>query len=762
MMWRKHIFFFFFWAMTVLVVKAQPEIKKDWNAYWIGEANPASPNSFQRYRKTILLDAVPLKALVNIAVDSKYWLWINGEMVVFEGGLKRGPSPRDTYFDEVDLQGYLRKGSNTICIMVWYWGKDGFSHKSSGKSGLLFELWADGMFVGSDSSWKTRRHSSFGQSAPPHPNYRLAEHNIHYNAILDGEDWIQPSFNDNAWPKASKIGEAGGAPWNALWKRPIPLWKDQGLKPYLTNHSGSGDQVMRLPANISVTPYFKIEAPAGLLIDIRTDNYLGGGAANVRTEYVTKEGIQEFESPAYMNGHFVLYSFPPGVKVHALKYRETKFNSQHIGYFYSSSPFLDKLWSMSATTLNINMRDGIFDCPDRERAQWWGDIVISLEEIFYTCDKAGASAVNKAISNLLEWQKDDGSLYSPIPAGNWDKELPAQILAAISKYGIWKYIQHSGDSQMIAYAYPFIRKYLALWQQGDDGLVVHRKGDWDWHDWGDKVDHPLLDNAWYFMALESASLMARHLGLAVEEAMYQKKMQTLKLAFQRSFWKGNRFVSHQYGFYADDRGNGLAVCAGLADKDQWSLLKPVLDTTFHAGPYLEKYVLEAYFKMNDTEAGIRRLNARYREMVGHPWITTLWEGWEIGSATYGGGTYNHGWTGGPLSLLSGYVAGIRCEDLGFSRYSIKPSLGYLEKVDAGMYTPKGNLNVEVRKLGKRLQMQVVTINAEGLIAVPRVGHSKRFSVNGLKHHKQFIFTHQDETYFYFQCKTEGKWQIDVW
>ena len=95
---------------------------------------PVGSNQWICYRKTINLAEAPTQAMARIAVDSKYWLWINGEPVVFEGQLKRGPTPKDTYFDRVDLTKYLRKGDNTIAVLVWYFGKDGFSHKSSGKA----------------------------------------------------------------------------------------------------------------------------------------------------------------------------------------------------------------------------------------------------------------------------------------------------------------------------------------------------------------------------------------------------------------------------------------------------------------------------------------------------------------------------------------------------------------------------------------------------------------------------------------------------
>ena len=49
-------------------------------------------NTWMNFVKKFTLDSVPKRAVANIAVDSKYWLYINSEMAVFEGGVKRGPS----------------------------------------------------------------------------------------------------------------------------------------------------------------------------------------------------------------------------------------------------------------------------------------------------------------------------------------------------------------------------------------------------------------------------------------------------------------------------------------------------------------------------------------------------------------------------------------------------------------------------------------------------------------------------------------------
>jgi hypothetical protein len=65
-----------------------------------------------------------------------------------------------------------------------------------------------------------------------------------------------------------ELGKAGRIPWNKLVPRAIPLWKDFGRKPYVNAAAlpavSNGDTIVcALPYNAQVTPYFKIEAPAG-------------------------------------------------------------------------------------------------------------------------------------------------------------------------------------------------------------------------------------------------------------------------------------------------------------------------------------------------------------------------------------------------------------------------------------------------------------------------------------------------------------------
>lgn len=242
---------------------------KEWKARWItSDQCQSRTNSWLCFQKTVELpamDGTPVYA--DIAVDSKYWMWINGEMVVFEGGLKRGPNPRDTYYDHVDITPYLTEGKNSIAILMWYFGKDGFSHSSSGKAGLLFDCQTEKFEILSDASWGCQYYGAYEPTTEgTQPNWRLPESNIRFNAQKEIVGWMEKGANPR-FGRAFIIGDAGISPWNKLVERPIPLWKDYGIRDYISIERKEGAEVdtfyCKLPYNCHATPYLDVVSPAG-------------------------------------------------------------------------------------------------------------------------------------------------------------------------------------------------------------------------------------------------------------------------------------------------------------------------------------------------------------------------------------------------------------------------------------------------------------------------------------------------------------------
>ena len=404
-----------------------------------------SPGMWICYRMDLRLEDEPSDVELRVAADSKYWLWVNGELQVREGGLKRGPNPKDTYCDVLRGSQGLREGDNTVAVLVWYFGKDGFSHRNSPTPGLAFHLSVDGKVLDTDKAWKVCRHPAYYLPEGEEPNYRLPESNIGF-----------------------------------------------GLKTY-TRTERQGNQILAyLPYNAQVTPYLKVKSMADRKIDIRTDDYQGGSATNVFAEYITREGVQEFECRGWMNGHYVIYTIPEGCEVLELKYRETGYETDFAGNFWCDDPFLTRLWAKSQRTLYITMRDTYMDCPDRERAQWWGDVVNELGEAFYALDEKAHRLTRKGIRELMDWQRADSTIFAPVPAGNYKDELPMQMLASVGYYGFWTYYMGTGDKELIEYVFPKVKKYIHVWKTSSDGLVIPRKGGWTWGDWGDNKDMELL------------------------------------------------------------------------------------------------------------------------------------------------------------------------------------------------------------------------------------------------------------------------------
>ena len=672
----------------------QSESKAHWISVPSETGQKDAPNLWMSFTKTVNLDKVPSEAIARIGADSKYWLTINGKTAVFEGSLKRGPKPGAGYYDEVDVAQYLKEGENTIDILLWFFGIDGFSHLSSGKAGVIFSLENNGLDIVSDSSWQCCIRPEYSTADNPKPNYRLSESNIRYDANAKA-----PQMQN-----AQECGSWGDAPWGEMHPRPIPMWKDFGIKTGTLIHKGDST-ILNLPYNMQMTPIVKLyDSVGGSLVHIKTDHSFAGATDNIRAEYITKAGEQTYESLGWMNGEQIIIIAPANVEVREIHYRETGYATEREGSFCCSDPFFNLFWEKALRTLYVNMRDNFFDCPDRERAQWWGDVVVLMGECFYTYSTSTHALMKKAIYELCAHQYEDGVLHSPIP-GCYCQELPGQMLASVGKYGFWNYYMNTGDLQTLKDAYPSVKKYLSLWETDSTGLTAFRKGGWTWGDWGDNKDMRLIIAGWHLLALEGAKNMAEELGYDEDAAAYKALMEKVAKGYNEC-WNGKEYRHPEYQGLTDDRVNALAILTGIADEDKYPQLAQVLKNSEHASPYFEKYVMEALFKIGEGTYAMERTQKRFDAMVSHPDYSTLFEGWEIGSAKYGGGTTNHAWSGGTITVISAELCGIKPIKAGFEQFEIKPQPANLQEVSLDFPTVNGTIRYEHVRKGDMIQFRI--------------------------------------------------------
>ena len=597
------------------------------NCLWIGpDENEARQNGWYCFRRTFTVEAVPRRATVRIAVDSKYVLFVNGKTVLREGGLKRGPSPDATYFDIVDLAPFLGEGKNVISILLRYFGRHGFSHVDSRKPGLLLCPESDSPIPKSDGAWKAMSHPAYSDTGLPRANFRLPESNVRYDARKDIGNWTDTDYDDSSWRPASVAGPAGSEPWGALVERPIPQFVFSEPRDFVSvrEHRGLLRRVIRakLPYHAQFQVILDIVSRGGSTIDIRTDTYRR--PYPIRFEYVTKPGRQTFETPAWMSGEEAVLRMPTEARLLGIRYRESGYDAIPKPTPPFEDPFLERLWMKSSRTVYLNMRDHFTDCPDRERAQWFGDLTNAIGTVCFGLDGSGQDLIRKAFLELAAWQDSDGILRGPVPAGNWDRELPQQMLAAIGYFGLWEYYRLSGDLETLRSVFPSAARYVRLWERHIDGTIRHREGDWDWGDWSPLTDKAALTNMWYALSLKGLALSAEAIGEDNHSRKLEEELRILKAALRKHIWDGKRFRSNRHVGPADVRVQALAILADVATPEMCEALRdPIRHLPIFSlvSPYYERYLTEALFHMGYGDDAIERIRRRFKTAVGHPGTT---------------------------------------------------------------------------------------------------------------------------------------------
>lgn len=701
--------------------------KTDWTAEWIWtEHSPA--DTYVALRKTFTLDSAVPSATAYISAESKYTLYVNGELVVMDGSFKRGPTPYDAYYDTVELTG-LKAGENTVVAVVAFNGKGAYSStapllldelgEESPQGGFLFEMKAGDTTIRSDATWKVLRLPMYKNATTVRTytvSAMLAERSAWYDAREDVGDFTAPSFDDSAWEAATPIAKAGELPYGELYdpllSPPVPktLVDFENAADYVGKATAQDTTVvLELPGNIQFNLYLELTAPAGAVLTYHTDSYEFGSsqsANSFKDTYITKDGSQSYLQLAWRSGSKVFIETPAGVTFTRLAYMPTSLNSEITGSFTCSNERLTTLWRKALNTVAVCVRDNPMDCPDRERSIYAGDVSNEGSVMLYAYDEAGANMVKKMLLSYMGWIRTNGVIPSQAPS-TVNKELPVQSLSLFDV--AYQYWLHSGDEATMRDWYAASLNYLLVWEM-KDGLPVHRAGDWDWSDWGDHVDADAVQAGYYYYALGITARLGQELGITEGAQELSGRMTAMKGAYRAAYYTENGFKSASAD-RVDERANAIFALSGLCEESDWELVTSVISTTAYASPYFERFVLKALGEMGRDEELAERMLTKYGGMIDDE-IDTLWEMFDKDA-----GTFNHGWAAGPLYAIDRYLAGIRPTAPGWESYEIAPA-DVLDGFQCTVPTTKGSLTAEFRRGDGETVLTVSAIDARGTVVIP--------------------------------------------
>lgn len=705
-----------------------------WSAKWIWQNDSGPADTWMCFRKSLTLSSAPATATAHIAVDSRYWLYVNDSLVVREGGVKRpkaGTLPSmGTYYDEVDLAPFLVSGNNTIAVLVSYWGTGAGneSHFGVPMGGLLFQLEMPGRTIVSDNTWKTKVHPAYGH-CPLQPGPNLPERGLFFDASKDIPDWYKAGFNETGFVPAVEKGTPPCAPWDSVnLKRPIPQWKENppATCPDFRVITGPATVYLQLPCNMQCYPCFtlKADAPGRVLhVAISPASGMASGTEGtpLYTFYSTRgDGLEErFESPVWIGAYRLVFEVPPGVTLLDAGYMETYYNSDFTGGFECNLPEMNRLWKMGQRTDRLCMRDYTMDCPDRERAPWTDGQSSSIPHYFYALDQKAGLLGAKMFRELVY----TGSGTS---MGHYG-ELPTQTLAALGLWGLYFYYMHSGDSLIIPELYPRIRTYMTKYTLAADGLVdmsPFHDSFGAWYDWGNNpMDVRIMANALFYQALVAMKRFALMSGQPGDTSGYAALMRSVENHFNPVFWDSAVGYYHDpaHPDWRDERGVAMAVLTGLVDSAKWPLVKNTLDSVRHCGPWWERWVEEALFYMGEENIAFNRLQERYSTILARPLYA------QIGTLPEhlpDGGTINHAWTGGPPILsMSQFMAGIAPDAPGYTAFHVLPKMASLNTLTAKVPSIKGDILVHADKSGGQFVLELTSpASTEALVGIPKEGY----------------------------------------
>ncbi|MBO5529757.1 MAG: hypothetical protein J6A47_10685 [Bacilli bacterium] len=670
--------------------------KHDFQGRFIWEKKTVA-DTHVAFRFHVSLEKDPQKAILHLSAESKATVFVNGEVAAIDAVLKRGPTKVDSFYQDVDLASFLKKGGNVVTILVHYWAHSGNASVDPGVAGLIYDLEVDGKTYSSGSSTKVKRLDSYrnirvlsgtGEYPERDRSTFLSEREIYYDARLE-EDFASLSYDDSSWANATEIGLPGYVPFGDLYLGDIPAFTYEEIVDAVDVDGVLGKTItepttahFRLSENMQFLPYFELEAEnGGEDIAFYTNTYRTQNNVSLMDDYVCKKGNNVYQHLYWRSGSTLILDLPAGVRLTKVGYRRTAYDAAEIGYFHSELEDMTTLWNKASNTLRICMRDTFMDCPERERSPYAGDSANQIAEALYTMGEDGWKMLKKTYLTLSGWAREDGIFPLRWPSTTTN-ECPMQNLAF--SLTLSEYYRHTGDLDTVKATFPILANYVSLWNLNDDGSVKYRDGTFQWTDWGSGMDNELMENGWYYWACQSLNDLGKMIGDTSHQAFFEERLPRIKAAFAPKFRKEKGFASKE-GAY-DDRGNALAVLSGLADEEDYEDVANILISTKKASPYMERYAEEALGKMGKYEALKDRILDRYQPMIDYD-ESTLWEVW---SPKPKDGTINHGWSGGPLLAMAKYYAGIVPTSGGYATYDVTPD-ARLGEFEALAPTPRGNI-----------------------------------------------------------------------
>ncbi len=735
-------------AVEELNAEAVCYAPETWKGFWITHPDvPLSEYSVVHFRRTFELSEKSEKFIVHVSADNRYELYVNGQFVC------TGPMRADLQhwrYETVDLAPFLREGRNAIAAMVVNWGPGRMKAQFSSVTAFFLAGHSDNEAVvnSDDDDWKVYWNKAYSVR-PVRWMYSVDTAGGWYcgnpTDQIDGAKypwgWEQVDYDDNGWAGAKWYwhGATRGTPGHSDWlfvprrikllehkREPVgKVVRCEGIEVEANAFDGkSRKSAGHLTAGRLSAVEIPADTKATILIDKKemTIGYpqiviSGGKGSEIRLGYAeclydkdkNKGNRDDIEGKQFIGYKDVIIA-DGGTKRRyrptwhrAFRFLQVEIETKgeplvidELSNIYTTYPLeakarfecddeqLMKIWDICWRTVKLCSQDMLMSDAYYETMQYTFDARNHALTLFYI---SGDTALwREAIRQFDNSRIPDGIGVSAYP-NNWYWIIPYYSLSYADM--LYDYVMATGDKALAREMVPGIRATFGWFENR-----INERGILGELEWAVASSGSVYSTLAYAYTLRNVADVWEYIGLTEEAGRYRARAKELaKNVYELCFDEEKGLIAESPAKNRfRDMTTVLAVLTDSIPKDkQRAVIEKISTRGIGYSRWL--YLADACKKVE--------LGDKFDELLG------LWDkALELGLTTCPETQAEvprsdcHPWSTNPPVHYFRTICGIEPAEPGYTKVRIEPALGKLKWVRASLPTPRGAIEVDLRREGE--------------------------------------------------------------
>lgn len=590
---------------------------------------------------------------IRISVRGDYTLFLNGKYV---SSGQYGDYEWYKVYDEIDISSHLASGENSICILVWYFGRSGMRYFTE-KPGLIYEIELGNEIICKSSEETLSRKSKAYKSGL---NKKISPQ-LGYSYLYDAakeDDWHSGKLN--CFTPSEIISEKP-----CFFKRPI---KKHNMRPIVKGTLiGKTDNSYLFDLGQEYVGLFSFSFKAkdsihicisyGELLENGHTKRIIGSDRDFSFEYISVEGENSYTN--YMlriAGRYIEIFCENDIDIEFAGVIPQEYPVK-LKDFTSNNKLDEKIYSACLNTLKLCMMEHYVDCPWREQCLYAFD---SRNQILAGYAAFKDQNLSYARANLILMSKDrrhDGLLPICFPSGE------ALTIPSFSLYyilSVKEYTCNCSDLTLAEEVFEKITSILNVFAKRlKDGLIQKFCGEnyWDFYDWTEysdgcnKEETDFLINAIAVIAFNSYDIICRKIN---RKNCFDGIQKIITNAVINKFYNPQKklFYISDINEKPTELANSLAVISGIADVEISKNICERLaeNKLLPCSLSMKTFKYDALIKVDKDKYRdkiLDEIRTLYKPMLDTG-TNTVWEVIEGASAFGNSGSLCHGWSAIPI------------------------------------------------------------------------------------------------------------------